>query len=59
MKPDPLRRQVDLFDSDAQPAAVLPCQQEELVNLLSQLLWEVVSAHTVVNLEGDDEQDRP
>jgi hypothetical protein len=58
MKPDPRRRQVDLFDSDQQPLVVLPSQQEELVNLLSQLLWQVVSAHSVVSLEGDDEQDR-
>jgi hypothetical protein len=37
MKPDPQRRQADLFDGEPQPLAILPTQQEELINLLSQL----------------------
>jgi hypothetical protein len=58
MKPDPKRRQADLFDGDPQPLAILPSQQEELIDLLSQLLWQVVSSQTMVNQESDDEQDR-
>jgi len=58
MKPDPQRRQADLFDGDPQPLAILPLQHEELVDLLSQLLWQVASAQTMVNQESTDEQDR-
>jgi hypothetical protein len=58
MKPDPQRRQADLFDGDPQPLAILPSQHEELVDLLSQLLWQVASAQTMVNQESTDEQDR-
>ena len=58
MKPDPQRRQADLFDGEPQPLAILPTQQEELINLLSQLLWQVSSAHAVAHQENSDEQDR-
>lgn len=58
MKPDPQRRQADLFDGEPQPLAILPTQQEELINLLSQLLWQVSSAHAVAPQENSDEQDR-
>jgi hypothetical protein len=53
--------QFDLFSSDpAAPAlADLQLHQEELVDLLSRLLWEV-AAHTAQTTakEGDDDQDQ-
>lgn len=58
MKPDPQRRQADLFEGEPQPLAILPTQQEELIKLLSQLLWQVSSAHAAVPQETSDEQDR-
>jgi hypothetical protein len=58
MKRDPRRCQPDLFDSDLRPLPILASLQEELVDLLSQLLWQVTSAQTVANQESSDEQDR-
>lgn len=58
MKPDPKCRQHELFDGDPQPLVILPAQQQELIDLLSQLLWQVASAQTTVNQESNHEQDR-
>ena len=58
MKHDLQRRQADLFDGDLRPLVILPSQQDELVDLLSQLLWQVASSQTVINQESSDEQDR-
>lgn len=52
MKPNPKRREPDLFDDDPQPLVVLPSQQQELIDLLSQLLWQVANAQTTVNQES-------
>lgn len=49
MKPDPKRREPDLFDGDPQALVILPSQQQELIDLLSQLLWRVANAQTTVN----------
>lgn len=59
MKHELQRCQAELFDSDPLALLLLPSQQDELVDLLSQLLWQVASARTVVDQEGADEQDRP
>jgi hypothetical protein len=59
MKPDPKRRELDLFDGDPQPLVILPSQQQELIDLLSQLLWQVASGQTTVNQESINDQDRP
>lgn len=59
MKPDPKCRQRELFDGDPQPLVILPSQQQELIDLLAQLLWQVATAQTTVNQESVNEQDRP
>jgi hypothetical protein len=66
MKSIPLRArlllQTDLFDAGASPAPLTSLQlhRDELVDLLSQLLWQVASqADTAQRLEDDDEQDQP
>jgi hypothetical protein len=66
MKPIPLRElplmQADLFDAAAAPAPLTSLQlhRDELVELLSQLLWQVAGqADAVQRLENDDEQDQP
>lgn len=59
MKPNPKRREPDLFYDDPQPLVVLPSQQQELIDLLSQLLWQVANAQTTVNQESINDQDRP
>ena len=54
--------QTDLFDAVAasMPLANLQQHHDELVELLSQLLWQVASQVDVAErLEDDDEQDRP
>ena len=65
MKPIPLRArplvQTDLFDAAAPPAplASLQLHRDELVHLLSQLLWRVArNADIAQRLEDDDEQDQ-
>ena len=66
MKPIPLRArpllQTDLFDAvtAAAPLTSLQLHRDELVELLSQLLWQVASqADVAQRLEDDDEQDQP
>jgi DNA-binding TFAR19-related protein (PDSD5 family) len=66
MKPIPLRarplEQADLFDGAAAPARLTSLQMHrvELVELLSQLLWQVARhAEVAQQLEDDDEQDQP
>ena len=66
MKPVPLRArtlvQTDLFDAALAPARLtsLELHRDELVELLSQLLWQVASQVDVAQrLEDDDEQDQP
>jgi len=66
MKPIPLRAsplvQTDLFDAAPAPAPLTSLQlhRDELVELLSQLLWQVArQAGAVQRLEDDDEQDQP
>jgi hypothetical protein len=54
--------QTDLFDAVAasMPLANLRQHHDELVELLSQLLWQVASQIDVAErLEDDDEQDQP
>ena len=54
--------QTDLFDVAAArvPLTRLQLHHEELVALLSQLLWQVASqAEVAEHLEDDDEQDQP
>lgn len=65
MKPTPLRAtphvQSDLFDAAAAPAPLTSLQlhRGELVELLSQLLWQVAShADIAQRPEDDDEQDQ-
>lgn len=58
MKRNPQRRQADLFDSDARALQTLASRQEELVDLLSQLLWQVASVRVVADQGDEDEQDR-
>jgi hypothetical protein len=65
MKPIPLRAlplvQTDLFDAAAAPAPLTSLQlhRDELVELLSQLLWQVARhADNAQRLEDDDEQDQ-
>jgi hypothetical protein len=58
----PLVAQTDLFDAAkaAPPLASLQRNRAELVELLSQLLWQVASqADVAQRLEDDDEQNRP
>jgi len=65
MKPFPLRAlpimQTDLFDAApaSAPLTRLQLHRDELVELLSQLLWQV-ARHTdsAQRLEDDDEQDQ-
>ena len=66
MKPIPLRArplvQTDLFDAATAPAPLTSLQlhRDELVELLSQLLWQVASRVDFVQPpEDDDEQDQP
>lgn len=65
MKPNPLRAlplvQTDLFDAAAVPAPMtsLKLHRDELVELLSQLLWQVARHADIAHrLENDDEQDQ-
>lgn len=65
MKPIPPRArplvQTDLFDAATAPAPLTSLQlhRDELVELLSQLLWEVVRHVDIAQrLESDDEQDQ-
>jgi hypothetical protein len=65
MKPIPLRAlplvQTDLFDAAAAPAPLTSLQlhRDELIELLSQLLWQVARhADIAQQLENDDEQDQ-
>ena len=58
MKRNPQHRQADLFDSDTRALQTLESRQEELVDLLGRLLWQVVSAQVVADQGGEDEQDR-
>jgi hypothetical protein len=54
--------QSDLFDGAAAPAPLTSLQlhRDELVDLLSQLLWQVASrADAAQRPEDDDEQDQP
>ncbi|MFM2068621.1 MAG: hypothetical protein RLZZ584_3530 [Pseudomonadota bacterium] len=64
MKPIPTRAaplvQADLFDAPAAaaPLTSLQLQRDELVELLSQLLWQVARhADIAQRQEDDDEQD--
>jgi hypothetical protein len=53
--------QTDLFDAAASPAPLksLQLHRDELVELLSQLLWQVARHVDVAQrLEYDDEQDQ-
>lgn len=66
MKPNPLRarppRQPDLFESPTALAPLTGLQRhhDALVDLLSQLLWQVASrADAAEQRENDDEQDQP
>jgi hypothetical protein len=66
MKPIPQRArplvQTDLFDAATAPAPLrsLQLHRDELVELLSQLLWRVArQAGVAQRLEDDDEQDQP
>lgn len=65
MKPFPLRAlpimQTDLFDASpaSAPLTSLQLHRDELVELLSQLLWQVARhADSAQRLEDDDEQDQ-
>jgi DNA-binding TFAR19-related protein (PDSD5 family) len=65
MKPIPLRAlplvQADLFDAATAPAPLTSLQlhRHELVELLSQLLWQVASRGDIAQrLEDADEQDQ-
>jgi hypothetical protein len=54
--------QTDLFDAATAPAPLTSLQlhHDELVELLSQLLWQVASrADAPQRLEDSDEQDQP
>lgn len=66
MKPIPLRArllaQTDLFDTAvaSAPLTSLQLHHDELVDLLSQLLWQVArQGDAAQRLEDDDEQDQP
>ncbi len=66
MKQVPVRArplvQTDLFDAPTAPAPMTSFQlhRDDLVELLSQLLWQVASqAGADQLLEDDDEQDQP
>ena len=65
MRPIPLRApplmQTDLFDAAtaSAPLTNLQLHRDELVELLSQLLWQVArQADVAQRLEDDDEQDQ-
>jgi len=65
MKPIPLRAlplvQTDLFDAATAPAPLTSLQlhRDELVELLSQLLWQVARHGDIADrLEDADEQDQ-
>lgn len=58
MKRDWQYRQTDLFDSDAAVSRTLPCPQKDLIDALSQLLWQVASAQAAHSQGGEHEQDR-
>ena len=65
MKPFPLRalplNQTDLFDAEAASAPLtnLQLHRDELVELLSQLLWQVARHADIAQPpEDDDEQDQ-
>lgn len=65
MKSNPLRTrslvQTNLFDAEASqaPQTSLQLHRDELVDLLSQLLWQVVRHRgNSPQLESDDEQDQ-
>ncbi len=65
MKPIPMRAlsilQTDMFDAPAASAPLTSLQrhQDELVELLSQLLWQVARHVDVAQqLEDEDEQDQ-
>ena len=65
MKPIPPRArpplQTDLFDAAAAPAPLTSLQlhRDELVELLSQLLWQVARhADVAQRVEDDDDQDQ-
>ena len=54
--------QTDLFDAATTLAPLTGLQQrhDELVELLSQLLWRIASqAASIQQAEDDDEQDQP
>lgn len=62
MKPSHQPVQCNLFSSvsTALPLASLQSRHDELVELLSQLLWAVIrSAQTNETQEGGNEQDQP
>jgi hypothetical protein len=66
MKPNPLRArplvQPDLFETATALAPLTGVQRrhDALVDLLSQLLWQVASrSGAAEQLENDDEQDQP
>ena len=66
MKPLQLRvrppAQTDLFDSTSPPPALtsLELHHDELVDLLSQLLWQVANNEGALrSVENSDEQDQP
>ena len=66
MKPIPRRArppvQTDLFGTASAPAPLtnLQLHRDELVDLLSQLLWQVVRQSDVAeHPEDDDEQNQP
>lgn len=62
MKRDPSTVQHDLFSSVPAPPALTSLQlhHDELVELLSRLLWQVASSPEPAQLqESSDEQDQP
>ncbi|HPO20818.1 MAG TPA: hypothetical protein PLO07_16620 [Rubrivivax sp.] len=56
----PLVVQTDLFDAVTvrTPLTSLQLHRDELIDLLSQLLWQVASQDDVQRPEDDDEQDQ-
>ena len=56
----PLVVQTDLFDAVTvrTPLTSLQLHPDELIDLLSQLLWQVASQDDVQRPEDDDEQDQ-
>lgn len=52
--------QADLFSSPPAPLRSLQLYQDDLIELVSRLLWQVVhSAHAGPTRENRDEQDQP